>query len=78
MSPNTTAKEDWALDSPKAPKPAIPKVPKVKVTIPTEESVLVMTPKEVTLNTGVNEALKKLKIQGTTIVRTREEARRVV
>jgi hypothetical protein len=37
-----------------------------------------MTPKEVTLNTGVNEALKQLKIEGTTIVRTREDARRVV
>jgi hypothetical protein len=37
-----------------------------------------MSPKEVTLNTGVNEALKKLKIEGTTIVRTREDARRVV
>ena len=37
-----------------------------------------MTPKEVTLNTGVNEALRQLKIEGTTIVRTRADARRVV
>ena len=54
------------------------KVPKVKVNVPVEEPVQVMSPKEVTLNTGVNEALKKLKIEGTTIVRTREDARRVV
>ncbi len=38
----------------------------------------VETPKERTLNTGVNEALKDLKIEGTTIVRTREQARKVV
>ena len=65
-------------ESSKPSKTTIAKVPKVKVNVPVEEPVQVMSPKEVTLNTGVNEALKKLKIEGTTIVRTREDARRVV
>ncbi len=37
-----------------------------------------MSPKDRVLETGTNEVLKNLRIEGTTIVRTREDARRVV
>jgi hypothetical protein len=70
--------KDGVQEGLKTAKATIAKVPKVKVNVPVEEPVQQMSPKEVTLNTGVNEALKKLKIEGTTIVRTREDARRVV
>ena len=33
---------------------------------------------KIKLNKGVNEAVKNLRLEGTTIIRTREEARRAV
>lgn len=38
----------------------------------------IITPKDRVLETGINEALKNLKIEGTTIIRTRQDAKRVI
>jgi hypothetical protein len=40
--------------------------------------VPIITPKDRVLETGINEALKNLKIEGTSIIRTRQDAKRVV
>jgi hypothetical protein len=40
--------------------------------------VNIITPKDRVLETGINEALKNLKIEGTTIIRTRQDAKRVI
>lgn len=38
----------------------------------------IITPKDRVLETGINEALKNLKIEGTTIIRTRQDAKKVI
>lgn len=38
----------------------------------------IITPKDRVLETGINEALKNLKIEGTTIIRTRKDAKKVI
>ena len=43
-----------------------------------EPPPVVLRPLDIVKQSGVNIALQKLKIEGTTIVRTREDARRVV
>jgi hypothetical protein len=53
-------------------------VPKEKIEIIEELKVPTITPKDRVLETGINEALKNLKIEGTTIIRTRQDAKRVV
>jgi hypothetical protein len=53
-------------------------VPKEKIEIIEELKVPIITPKDRVLETGINEALKNLKIEGTTIIRTRQDAKRVV
>jgi hypothetical protein len=40
--------------------------------------VNIITPKDRVLETGINEALKNLKIEGTTIIRTRQDAKKVI
>jgi hypothetical protein len=53
-------------------------VPKEKIEIIEELKVPTITPKDRVSETGINEALKNLKIEGTTIIRTRQDAKRVV
>ena len=38
----------------------------------------IISPKDRVLETGINEALKNLKIEGTTIIRTRQDAKKVI
>lgn len=56
---------------------AVEKKPK-RVKAPEVPEVKEIKPLDIVKSVGINEAVKQLKIDGTTIVRTKEDARRVI